>query len=175
MLETQDIDAKLAQAESSTTASKLTPSEILFADLVSRGAKLFEAFVKSHPQSKSVQARNQQAISVAANRVLNRPHVKAYLETLRQPSVVSALLTREAKRAKLAELVQTCPDPAIVLRAIDIDNDMAGDRAPKTSVSLSPSLAIADKLLTNLASKPELPAPKQVTELPHSIPPQTTP
>lgn len=183
--ETDAEDAKLAVAADASLAAKLSPSELIFCDLISRGLNLNSAFAKACPQSLSVRRNNSQAISVSAGRMVRRPHVKAYLGQLRQPSVFTTFLTRDHKRAKLAEIVATCSDVGIVLRAIDLDNDMSGDRAPKTSVSLSPSLAVADRLLAWMAARPDvsggvgvqarLQAGVQAQFQPPSSPPQSQP
>jgi len=168
-------DAKLVKSLTDTLAAKLSREELYFVEMVRAGIFLSDAFAKAFPLNKSVQRSNKSAIAVQANRTMAKAHVSAYVDMLNQTrekaSGLYSALSRADKRAKIAECVATCEDWDTVLRAIDLDNSMSGDRAPKTTVSLTPSVAIADRVMSAFASRPDAPALKDAAPVIDLAPP----
>jgi len=170
MLTDTQLDKEVAKAEKTTKAHKLTPAQIYFAELITHGHNSTEAFVKSHPQSKSVLTNNRNACAVAANKLKHSPPLLSYIKSLTRSPIDSktlqTALSRDSKRAILSEIIQSSSfDPMVRLRAMEIDNKLAGHEAPRATVSLSPSVSMADKVLQSFAQIGEEKGERNVTPI----------
>jgi phage terminase small subunit len=75
---------------------------------------------------------NANVIAVAANRILNRPHVQELVTTGRQAKLDKALLTRDEKRKILRDIAKgKAAKMGDRIRAVQVDNEMTGDNAPQ--------------------------------------------
>lgn len=165
MVKEANIDDLVANESQSTLSAQLTPNELYFCELKVRGSSLTDAFIKAYPDSPSVKGDKRASIGVQACKLAKRPHIVAWLkkvgESISAPAVYAQPKTKDHKRAILAELMDNSVDDMVRLRAIEIDNKMAGHEAPRATVNLSPSVSIADKLLAQFAGQGEQ---KQIAE-----------
>lgn len=152
MLSDKESDTIIAKA---TISSPKTAQKQLFAELLNNGYNQLQAFRKAFPASRM----KDNGASVAAHRLTKDQTVIDRLTKLRsgelsvQP-VLSGCLDRDHKRSILSTLIADAgTEPMVRLRAIEIDNRMAGHEAPRATVTLSPSLAIADSILQRFASQ----------------------
>lgn len=154
MLTPEQIDADLLSASPSAKDAR-TASELLFVQLVHKGQEKRSAWLKAFPLAK----QSPSSASVSASKLLRRPDIQARLASLKTQQAVTVavegMLDRDAKRLRLARWIDDeNADPQVRLRAIEIDNRMAGHDAPKVSVSLNPTLSMAKSLLDRYAQRP---------------------
>jgi hypothetical protein len=105
----------------------LTANNIRFCDLVVKGLPGAKAYriAYAKPKMKPDEAGDR------AWRVMSRPHVKEYIEKLRERIRGKILLTVNDRIEILAKLIQDpATKPSDAIRAIEVYTKIAGDHAP---------------------------------------------
>lgn len=137
----------------------LSASDMVFCELIAKGVEKRQAWKTANPQSNALPT----SCSVAASRLLAKPDILERISWCREqiargPQIIQGVMERDHKRVILRQWVEDeTLDHSIRLRAIELDNAMAGHIAPKQSVVLSGNLSIASKLLEGFSAKPSLP------------------
>lgn len=167
MLTDSQLDEAVTKAGESTLPAQLTKAELYFSELIRSGYSGAHAYVKAFPESKSVKLNNRNSIAVAASKLCKKPPLKAWLKKLGEPSISSpklnSVLSAAQKRDVLSAVIaDPATEPMVRLRAIEIDNRMAGHEAPRVTANLTGNLAIADTLLARFSAIGEA---KQVKEI----------
>jgi|GEM_PF-3473152 len=137
-----DIASSILEAPSQSNGQALTERQRRFAEGVSVGMSKLQSYVCAGYRATGATAK------VEASRLSRNPLVKSYLAHLRESRIEGALLNRQRKRERLAEIVEGKVANATVsdmLRAIQIDNSMTGENESlKATVNLSFAALLAE-------------------------------
>ena len=119
---------------------RLNSSQIAFAQGVADGHNQLQAYRSAYPKSSPRSARAN------ATRLMEKPEIASYVEEMREKTETEKTLTRQGKREILARIALDESAPlGARLRAIDLDNKMAGHYEPE-KVAYKFTVSLADRI-----------------------------
>lgn len=108
--------------------AQLNAREAAFCHQVADGGNQTQSYQAAYPGKRS-----DASAAVAANRLLKKDKIKAYLEALQTAETEALVYSRQKKRERLyqiGEALQPGVSPGEQIQAIKVDNDMTGDNKP---------------------------------------------